>query len=311
MTPEIIIRDLTPEERSELLYIRGQGNGIIGGGTNSANIDDVKIVVVDYGNGYAQRITLNKSASDEDIIQFALSKFTNSTTGLDSDEAYYKFNIVDNKSIWIPQSQEPPTSEERPPLFEGDLPSVTPSSPIPPTTQPVPLPIPPQPPLVVPPIRITSIANPPGGVEPLAPTVTLVRGNPDPIGTFRASSVDEMFTVGTSLPAADVLYEVGLPFDPKKSFVQAVLVIRNNTVNTSLSVNIKLPEYLMTDSSTTFVIGPDLKVGTTIKADLAAVQRLAVSLTDLFRTDTISITVSPQEVSGPVFVRRELPPLTV
>lgn len=309
-TPEIVIRPLTPEERSELLYVRGQGNNVIAGGTNFANIDDVKIVYVDYGNGYVQRITLDKDANDDEIRDAI-------TANKLGDETYYKFNIVDSKGFHAPGPEDlTPPVEEQPPLFEEDLPQITPTNPIPqppvlpPPVIPAPPPPPPQPPLVIPPVRVTSIANPPAGMAPLVPSVVLLRGNPDPQGTFRATSVDEMFTVGTSLPTADVLYEVGLPFNPSKSFVQGILVIRNNTTNTDLLVDVDLPEYLSSDSSKTFVIGADLKVGLVVKADLEAAKRLAVPLTQLFRADKISITVRPQNVTGPVFVRRELPPLT-
>jgi len=312
--PDIVIRPLTDQERSTLLYQRGQGNNVVAGGTNFANVDDLKFVFIDNGTGYIQRLALDKNAPDEEIRQAILNNQTN------RDEFYNRYNLVDSFGY---QAYSPPQEEvEDIPLFEEEIPrvdppvTITPTEPIPtpPVLPPPPFPAPPppqpQPPLVIPPVRVTSIANPPTGMTPLVPTVVLVRGNPDPAGTFRATSVDEMFTVGTSLPAADVLYEVGLPFDPAKSFVEAVLVIRNNTTNTNLLVEVDLPIYLMTDSSTTFIVGADLKVGLRVKADLMEAKRQAVALTDLFRADKISITVRPQNVTGPVFVRRELPPLT-
>jgi hypothetical protein len=301
---EITFREPTPQERATLLFQRGQGNNVVAGGLQSADVDSLKFVFIDNGTGWVQRVTVDKNASEEEV------RLAIANNQLGSQENSTRWNIVDSFGY---QAYTPPQEEvENPPLFEEELPPpVLPPPVLPPPVLPPPPPQPPpQPPLVIPPVRVTSIANPPAGMTPLVPTVVLLRSNPDPQGTFRATSVDEMFTVGTSLPTADVLYEVGLPFNPSKSFVQGILVIRNNTTNTDLLVDVGLPEYLSSDSSKTFVIGADLKVGLVVKADLEAAKRLAVPLTQLFRADKISITVRPQNVTGPVFVRRELPPLT-
>lgn len=320
---DITFREPTEQERATLLYQRGRGfgqAGIVAGGSQTANIDDIKFVFIDNGTGWIQRVTVDKNASEEEVRD----AIANNQLG--SQENATKWNIVDSfgyQGYFVPrdepefkQPQYNPPFDPRGPLHEGDLPDppkgddppVLPDPPVLIVPDP-PIPPQPQPPLVIPPVRVTSLANPPTGMAPLVPKVELIRGNPDPAGTFRATSVEEMFTVGTSLPTADVVYEVGLPFDPSKSFIDGLLVVRNNTTNQDLLVEVELPVYLRTDSSTTFVVGADLKAGLRVFADLAVVQREAVSLTQLFRADKISITVRPQNVTGPVFVRRDLPQL--
>jgi len=143
------------------------------------------------------------------------------------------------------------------------------------------------------------------------PTNKLAHPYVDPSETYRATNIRQMFSVAMSAASASVLYEVGLPLDSTKSYTDGILVIRNDTINTTLLISITLPSYLKTDSQLTFLLGADAKAGIKISARMAEVQEAALALTTLFREDLISISVVPHNITEPVYVRRLLAPLTV
>lgn len=162
----------------------------------------------------------------------------------------------------------------------------------------------------LPPARVQSITAPTIGSE-LTATVELVDPYLVPMNTFRATRLDDMFTVSTSLPSFNVHYEVGKDLSPDISFTSGVILIRNNTINQGLRFKVSLPQYLRTDSSTEFVLGKDVRVALQVEADPVSIKRLATGLVDLFQRDVISIDVQIEPpVTGPVFVRADLPLLT-
>ena len=161
----------------------------------------------------------------------------------------------------------------------------------------------------IPPVQVTSITAEPTGLEPLVPSVKLIQPLLQPENTVRASRVDEMYSTFISRNV-DVLYEVGRSLNPSISFVEAILLIRNNTANTELSIILQLPEYIETTSTLEFVLNPNSTASITLAANLDKCKELAVALTQLFRSDELRIIVRPQNLTGPVFVRRDLPQLT-
>lgn len=150
---EIIVREMTDAERQTLLYTRqlntsfGQpGYGIVAGGTNTASIDDLKVVQITDEFGNLRRVFLDKNAPDDELIALA-------TAGnLGGDEPYRKYNIIESRldtppapvPEYIPIQEEddfvPPPIEVRPP------PAPPPVIPPPPPLPPAPPPAPPAPP---------------------------------------------------------------------------------------------------------------------------------------------------------------------
>lgn len=71
------------------------------------------------------------------------------------------------------------------------------------------------------------------------PVFTLVRPFQDPIGTFRAHEIADMFLVVPS-PRARYEYSVGAP----PNIRPIVFTIQNRTISNTLQVTLTLPDYL-------------------------------------------------------------------
>lgn len=156
---------------------------------------------------------------------------------------------------------------------------------------------------------ITPITGKPNSPSPLNPEIRFVSATVDPTNTFRATEVRQMYSTGIS--RSDVVYDVGTPLRSPMSFVDGMLVVRNNTTNTLLQVSIQLPSYITTSSSLQFTLQQDMKFVVRLSANLLEAQKAAVPLMNLFRSDAIGVTVLPINVTTPVYVRKSLPPLTV
>lgn len=101
------------------------------------------------------------------------------------------------------------------------------------------------------------------------------------------------------------VYDLGTPPTYRKTFK-----LRNNTVSHELRVTMVLPSYIKIDLSPNMVLAPEAEVVFVLSLNEPDVRQKAVSGKKFFEEE-LSINVVPLNVTGPVFVKTNLPPLTL
>lgn len=139
----------------------------------------------------------------------------------------------------------------------------------------------------------------------MTPFVTFIKPWDDPPNTIRSVDISEMYDFVFTGPL-DLLYEVGKPINtpPIK------MIIRNNTISNNLSIQITLPDYMNTKNHTNFTIpaGQIAEISLEYR-DTWLRDRAKASVSPI--ESSIVLAVTPLIVNGPVYVRTDLPSLTV
>lgn len=139
----------------------------------------------------------------------------------------------------------------------------------------------------------------------MEPTSTLIQSWADPQNTTRARYVAQMYDVYFTIPQFDFTHDVGLSVN----IPQFSLIIRNRTVNTELESVITLPAFLTSTDALTFQLMRNANKVITIRANGSFIDnRLQYSIEQII--DHITVTVEPMNISGPVYIRTDLAPIS-
>lgn len=134
----------------------------------------------------------------------------------------------------------------------------------------------------------------------MEPTVELTTPYDDPAGTFRATSVGQMYSF-VPLPAeVNITYELGIPPTFRQTFA-----LRNHTMSHVLKVNITIPSFMSISPNPNMFLAPLGNIQIVLTMNEPNVRTKAISGTKNF-TEGISISIVPMDVNGPVYVRRNL-----
>jgi len=185
---------------------------------------------------------------------------------------------------------------------------------LPPQVPPVVLP--PAPPVVIPPRQIGIIGTqaqpifypsttpqPPAPMPLDPPYYRLTAPLVDPNDTFRAISVNQMYSVSSTEPQLTV-YDIGIaPNVPTKTYR-----IRNNTTNAVLKFTFTVPPFLKINAPAILNINPQEQVVISVTFNEADAREKSITKTYVF-DDVLRWSVLPTNLSGPVYVARNLPPV--
>jgi hypothetical protein len=127
----------------------------------------------------------------------------------------------------------------------------------------------------------------------------------DPQNTFRASTVEEMYSVAWSNAPFEIVYEAGISPTYAKT-----LALRNNTISNRLQFQLTVPNWLAISTNTFFILEPNqtvlISIGLNEEASLNLLRSNVKHTTEDFK-----ITVTPLAVNGPVSIIANLQTLTV
>jgi hypothetical protein len=202
----------------------------------------------------------------------------------------------------------PPAEPPKPPTQLPPEPTPKPTLPIP--TQPVP------------PIRGTSQvgivqvqtqpifypSTTPRRPLPLPPapsSVKLTKPFKDPDNSYRATSVQQMFSFTPEPNSRAIIYSIGVRPDTIRPTTYR---IRNNTLNTQLRFTFKVPEFLFLDVPNIMIMNPQQETLVTVSFNENNAREKSLTRTR-FYSDTFEWDVEPIEVRGPVYIARSLPPV--
>lgn len=184
--------------------------------------------------------------------------------------------------------------------------------PAPPQTQPEPIVLNPKP--YVPPkveilpsnglrpefIPSTMPQSPVGGPLP-NPSVQLVRPFIDPVNTFRARSVAEMYSYSPNARSYEWIYEVGR----KPNITPLQYKFRNNTVNAILRFQFDLPDWVEMSSSKVIDMEPQSEIVITFQFKESDA-KIKSTMNSRSFVEQLKWTVVPLNVRGPIYVLRSL-----
>lgn len=134
----------------------------------------------------------------------------------------------------------------------------------------------------------------------------LVRPHKDPENTFRATSIEQMYSYTPDDASRKIVYSVGI--SPTNSIRTTKFKFRNNTVNTTLKFMFSVPSFLKINESSTVQLKPNQELIIDVILDEIVIKQKSLQSTKNF-LEHFKWTVSPIEVTGPVYVKRNLPAL--
>ena len=139
----------------------------------------------------------------------------------------------------------------------------------------------------------------------MIPTITFIRNLIEPVNTFRATSVAQMFDTQWSKNDFLLRYDVGI----QSTIPTSTLTVRNRTVSHDLSIQLDVPEWYALNFVSQFILNRDgEKRVITFSFNESAVQGLSKTRQFQFNHD-ISVAVTPMQVNGPVYVMNSTDPL--
>lgn len=207
----------------------------------------------------------------------------------------------------------PPAELPNPPIQLPPAPLPNPTLPIP--TQPPPVVLPPAAPGLPPRVVIQAVqtqpifypSTTPRRPAPLPPVPSSIKLTPfqDPEGSYRATSVQQMFSFTPEPDARAIVYSIGVKPD---SIRPTVYRIRNNTLNTQLKFTFKVPSFLFIDVPNILLMNPQQEIVMTVAFNENDARDKSLTRTRKY-SDVFEWDVVPFEVRGPVYVARGLPPI--
>jgi hypothetical protein len=148
-------------------------------------------------------------------------------------------------------------------------------------------------------IPATSTPTPPNVLQ--RSTVNLTQAFVDPENTFRATSIEQMYSIAFDSTVRNFTYEVGVPF-----FTTVNVKFRNNTTSHSLRVKFDVPSFINPIDSVLLAVGSETIVVISLHEENAQQKsQEAAKQIDSF----VRWSVSPEQVFGPVFVKLDMPSL--
>jgi hypothetical protein len=195
----------------------------------------------------------------------------------------------------------PPATPPHPPVVLPKPPVITPTQPIP--TAP-------------PRVGITSVqtqpifypSTTPRRATPLPPAPSSIRlSTPfkDPDNSYRATSVQQMFSFTPDPSSRSIIYSIGVRPDAIRPTTYR---IRNNTTNAQLQFTFKVPEFLFLSVPHTLLINPQDEILVTVSFNESYARDKSLTRVRMY-TDVFEWDVIPINVRGPVYVMRNLPPV--
>lgn len=133
----------------------------------------------------------------------------------------------------------------------------------------------------------------------MAVSLTLIRPEVDPVNTFRAQSVSQMYDVYSP---SSLVYEN--PIDEALQSKESVIYIRNKTESHDLEVTISHPDYLLTSESK-FIVSKNSTKKVSLNLNLNMIKS-HIGNKNLSIESVVSINVKPLHVLGPVYVKNNL-----
>lgn len=200
----------------------------------------------------------------------------------------------------------PPAPPPKPPV---QLPPVPPPNPQPPFTPPTAPPRTGQVGIVA--VQTQPIFYPsttprrPQPLPQLPSSVRLKEPFRDPEGTFRATSVQQMFSFTPEPTGRSIIYSIGVRPD---NIRPTVYRIRNNTVNATLQFNFTVPSFLFLDVPIQMLLEPQQETLVTVSFNENDARAKSLTTTRNY-AELFDWEVKPVNVTGPVYVRRNLPTL--
>lgn len=128
-------------------------------------------------------------------------------------------------------------------------------------------------------------------------SVELVNPWNDPLHTFRAVDVSQMYELKITPELLDFNYQVGI----SPTFEPRVIELINKTVSHELSVRINLPDFFVSLDSLTFVLARDSKKTVTFFFNENVVKERSKVSREL--SSILTFDVEPLNVAGPVYVK--------
>jgi hypothetical protein len=150
----------------------------------------------------------------------------------------------------------------------------------------------------------STMSQPPATGQLPNPFVKLVKPFADPQNTFRARNVTELYSFSPNAASYQWIYEIGRP----PSIKPLQYKFRNNTVNAVLRFQFYLPEWAETESPTLIDMDPQSEIVVTIRLKESDAKNKSTMNSRTF-SQKLEWFVSPLNVSGPIYVLRNLPPL--
>lgn len=138
----------------------------------------------------------------------------------------------------------------------------------------------------------------------LNPTTVLTSPFVDPPFSTRASTVRDMYSVILNAPTVDFTYDIGKPV----IFSAVTCSFRNNTMNTVLEVDISSPSFITVSVNSPVLVDKGSTIQFYFSLNQSGCESLISTALKNFQ-ESISISVNPLNVTGPVFVRTTNSPL--
>lgn len=126
----------------------------------------------------------------------------------------------------------------------------------------------------------------------------------DPENTFRASTTDEMYSFSPSVFDYKWVYDVG----KAPNITPITYKFRNNTVNTTLHFQFDIPSWVIMSTSKVFNMEPQTNHSIIFSFDEENAKTKSILKEKKFN-ELLQWVVTPQNITGPVFISKELPPL--
>lgn len=127
----------------------------------------------------------------------------------------------------------------------------------------------------------------------------------DPAGTFRATSVQQMFSF-TPSDARSIVYNIGVKPD---NIQPTIYKIRNNTINAPLKFTFSVPSFLFINVPFVVVIQPQEELSVTVGFNENDARTKSLTYTRLYN-ELLEWDVEPLNITGPVYVQRGLSSVT-
>lgn len=205
--------------------------------------------------------------------------------------------------VFIPRSASPPP---RPPVLLPPEPPMPPTGPRPPggpTTRPVALISTQAQPILYP----STTPRRPAQLPLLPSTYKLTRPFKDPDNTFRATSVQQMFSFTPDTSARSIIYHIGVRPD---TIAPVTYRVRNNTLNTTLQFTFDVPEFLFLNVPAVLEINAQQEVVIIVSFNESDARMKSITRSR-FYTDVFAWDVEPINVNGPVYIVRNLPAISL
>jgi hypothetical protein len=137
------------------------------------------------------------------------------------------------------------------------------------------------------------------------PSYDVIRLQP-PENSFVASSIEEMISFKSDSEDFEFSYEIGSSIFPKSIRYK----IRNNTVTNSIMIKMRYPEFLTIDVNNPIILSPQNDIIITFSMNFDEIQSKSILKEKSF-SKNVTWSIEPIDVTGPVYIKRNLPPVTV